>query len=200
MTSGRVLLLGFEPFEGFPVNSSWEAIRDLDGTTIRGAPVASRRLPVSYARVDAEIDKFLTETAPSIVVAFGLHPGSDIRLERIALNIDHTEPERPDNDGDAPTDRAISPGGSTTLVSRLPLEPILRRLRTDGLPARLSFHAGTYLCNHVFYRLLQTDLPAGFIHVPPLEEPRRKHGWPLDQLKAAVKAILEAILTEPSSS
>ena len=32
-------------------------------------------------------------------------------------------------------------------------------------PAELSFSAGTFVCNEVMYRLLETDLPGGFVHV-----------------------------------
>lgn len=44
-----VLLTGFEPFKGFPVNPSREAVRALEGTERSGARLAARRLPVSLS-------------------------------------------------------------------------------------------------------------------------------------------------------
>ena len=46
------------------------------------------------------------------------------------------------------------------------------RLRVAGEPVEISYTAGTYVCNHVFYegqrisRELGLSIPAGFVHVP----------------------------------
>ena len=46
------------------------------------------------------------------------------------------------------------------------------RLRAAGEPVEISYTAGTYVCNHVFYeghrisRELGLSIPAGFVHVP----------------------------------
>jgi pyroglutamyl-peptidase len=48
---------------------------------------------------------------------------------------------------------------------------IRERLLGQGIPARLSNSAGTYLCNAVMYRLLgrlPAHVPTGFIHLPHL--------------------------------
>ena len=47
-------------------------------------------------------------------------------------------------------------------------------LKKEGIPASVSYHAGTYVCNHVFYVLLralrhQPRIPAGFVHLPPIK-------------------------------
>jgi len=193
MTGGAVLLCGFEPFNGFPVNSSWEAVKDLDGKKIHGRRVFSRRLPVSYVRAGRTLGRALAEARPEIALAFGVHGGREVRLERVAVNADHEK--RPDNDGKRRWDRPILPGRPVAVTASLPLDRIEKRLNKRGLPAKVSFHAGTYLCNHVFFLLMQKGIQAGFIHVPPLWSPRRRQGWSLERLRSAVRLILDEVLS-----
>lgn len=181
-----ILLTGFEPFLKFRVNSSWEAIRHLDGSRVDGFRIVARRLPVSYRKAAPILRRWLRELRPTVVAAFGLADDRVIRLERIALNVLHTL--KPDNDGRKAYDRPIVPRGRLALESRLPLRAIARRLRRAKIPARLSFYAGTYLCNNIFYTLLASSrVPAGFIHVPPLKR------MPLRTLKRAVTIIVDVL-------
>ncbi|HLG42658.1 MAG TPA: pyroglutamyl-peptidase I [Planctomycetota bacterium] len=194
MSGGAVLLLGFEPFKGFPVNSSWESVKDFEGRELHGRRLFARRLPVSYGRAGEVLDRALAETRPEIALAFGVHGGSEVRLERVAVNADHEK--RPDNDGAKRWDAPILPGQPPAMAGALPLDRIERRLKESGFPAKISFHAGTYLCNHVYFLLMQKGLRAGFIHVPPLWSLRRWRGWSLGRLKSAVRLILDEILVE----
>ena len=175
-TAPTLLLTGFEPFSKFRVNSSWESIRELDGETILGWRLAARRLPVSFRRAGPLLRREIRRLNPGAVISFGLAPERRIRLECLAVNIDH--------DGRTVKNRPIDPRGPLAVESRLPLEAMLRRLRRLDMPARLSFHAGTYLCNHVFY-LLPRDIPSGFVHVPPIGR-----GWTLARLRRAVGEIV----------
>jgi pyroglutamyl-peptidase len=56
----------------------------------------------------------------------------------------------------------------------LPLHDALEALWRQGIPARLSGTAGTYLCNATMYRLLRYSqmhrpkMLAGFVHLPYL--------------------------------
>ncbi len=47
MTPPRILLTGFEPFDGESVNPSWQVARSLQGETIAGARVHSPSLPLA---------------------------------------------------------------------------------------------------------------------------------------------------------
>ena len=50
---------------------------------------------------------------------------------------------------------------------------IAEAIQEGGVPAKLSYHAGTFLCNHIMYQVLHhvategLSILAGFIHVPP---------------------------------
>jgi pyroglutamyl-peptidase len=106
-------------------------------------------------------------------------------------------------------DEPLEADGPVARESRLPLRAIQAALLERGIPARLSYTAGTYLCNATMYLLLGlTDVPAGFIHVPyssaqvaeliqagPDAADRRPEiaSLPLDTLEQALHVALETI-------
>jgi pyroglutamyl-peptidase len=164
------LVTGFEPFAGLPLNPSGELARRIDGSTIAGTPVAGRILPVDIERIDAAIHDVLQEIDPVAVINLGLVAGEPVvRLERVALNL--AAFEIPDNAGRLVEDWVLEKGGAAALWSRLDLAAIRTALLDQGIPARLSSTAGTYLCNAAMYRFLKAvpaPVPCGFIHVPLL--------------------------------
>lgn len=163
MVGRRIVVTGFEPFGGASVNASWEAVRTLDG-------VEKALLPVSFARAGEAIRR-IAASAPDAVVCVGEAGGrSAISVERVAVNL--MDARIPDNDGARPVDVPISPSGPAARFATLPTCRIFERVREAGLPAELSYSAGTYVCNGTFYALMEAieaaEIPAlgGFIHVP----------------------------------
>jgi pyroglutamyl-peptidase len=169
----RVLLTGFEPFAGAPVNPSWDAV-ELVGAAWRGtAEVVVARLPVEFGRAAAELLALVEEHAPDVVIAVGVAEGrTGVTPERLAVNLD--DASIPDNAGLQPNDEPIVPGADSALWSTLPAKDIVAAIRTRGLPASVSLSAGTFVCNHVFYALqhalLGRNFASGFIHVPATPE------------------------------
>jgi pyroglutamyl-peptidase len=186
----RVLLLtGFGPFPGYPVNPSWEAARRLEGHAVGGLLVRTARLDVAYARAADQLLGAIARTRPDAVLCLGVAPGTRMRVERVARNRD-TSPAA-DVDGRVGGDRAIHPGGPTAIPTRLPARAVLEALSEAGFNACLSDDAGGYLCNHVFYVALDetpASVPAGFVHVPPLGAP-----WTVERLVCAVETVVETI-------
>jgi hypothetical protein len=75
-----------------------------------------------------------------------------------------------DNDEAPGSGKEIDPAGPLAFRSTLPVDEIAAALEAEGIPAEVSRDAGGFLCNHVFYVLMQTLDPkriGGFIHVPP---------------------------------
>jgi pyroglutamyl-peptidase len=193
--AARVLVTGFEPFPGAPVNpTEWlveELRRDppvLDGIAAFRAEV----LPVDYAKVGPRLSEIGREFRPDIAIHFGLAAEcSGFRLERVARN--SFAGARADNAGALPEARAIC-DGPETLPSGLPLDAIHDALAAAGLPVEWSDDAGAYLCNMVFTLSRAhacegfTPAMSGFVHVPPMGE-----GKPLGdtQLLAGARAIIE---------
>jgi pyroglutamyl-peptidase len=123
-----------------------------------------------------------------------------VGLERIALNLDDSP--KPDNAGAAPDGVPIEPDGPLALAATLPLVELRTALMAAGIPVAISNHAGTYVCNHVFYVALRTverlGLPAicGFIHVPlprELRDAGAEAALSLADLVAAVKRCIAEI-------
>jgi len=168
-----VLLTGFEPFNGADINPSWEAARALDGWSGPGFQVAARELPCVFGRANLALFDAIDALQPDIVIAVGQAGGRhEISVERVALNVD--DATIPDNAGQQPVDATIADGGPAAYFSTLPIKAIVRALRLRGFPAGVSQTAGTFVCNHVFYGLMQhatgRALKGGFIHVPFLPE------------------------------
>ena len=172
---GSVLITGFEPYGGRRRNPSGELARALDGARIGDRTIIGRTLPVVFAGLAERVEACLAETRPSAVIALGLWPGEPaIRLERVAVNLaDNTSP---DNAGARISREALERDGAAERRATLPLPAIHAALLAEGIPARLSDTAGTFLCNATLYMLLRAierrgeRTPCGFIHLPYLPQ------------------------------
>lgn len=176
-TQARTLLLTyFGPFPGVPVNPTVAlaegAVRALN-TARPDLRVVARELPVSYDGSSAALRAALQDVQPDALISLGVAVGRDVvSLEQVAINLDSAGIE--DNDGDRRCDEPIAPGGQEAYFSSLPVRASFERLRAAGEPVEISYTAGTYVCNHVFYegqrisRELGLSIPAGFVHVPAI--------------------------------
>ena len=165
----RVLITGFEPFGGKHTNASWEAVRRLPGRD-GDIEICPRLLPVEYREAGKRLLAAAEEIKPDLIVCTGVASGRDaITPERIAVN--WRSAAIPDNAGRTAAGETIDPAGPDGIFTRLKVEDMVRDLRSAGLPAAVSFTAGTFVCNDVFYQLMLygPDVPRGFIHVPTEE-------------------------------
>jgi len=193
----KILVTGFGPFDRFLFNPSEVVAKALEE---ENHDVISLILPVIFGQSRKVLLSSLEEHDPDIVISLGLNGTiSHIALEEIALNISSTEV--PDNSGKLVIDEPISDGNELALRSSLPLRNIMEDLRKNGIPARLSYTAGTYLCNEVFYTLMEWclshDKIGGFVHIPMATEmiadDPRSYSMPhmsLDMIKKAGRIIL----------
>jgi pyroglutamyl-peptidase len=155
----RVLVTGFEPFEGRGKNRSWELVSRLPPA----AWLTRRKLPVSFAAV-AELVPLLLDEA-DVLVMTGEAAGDQLAAEAVALNIGHARVA--DNAGAQPRNEPLVPGGPLALPARWDAS-----LAAGLLRGRLSFHAGTFVCNAALYHALHaasarpTPRVIGFVHVP----------------------------------
>lgn len=174
--ANTLLLTYFGPFPGVPVNPTVAlaegAVRALN-TARPDLRVVARELPVSYDGSSAALRAALQDVQPDALISLGVAVGRDVvSLEQVAINLDSAGIE--DNDGDQRCDEPIAPGGQEAYFSSLPVRASFERLRAAGEPVEISYTAGTYVCNHVFYegqrisRELGLSIPAGFVHVPAI--------------------------------
>lgn len=166
----KILLTAFDPFGGASVNPAWEAVsrvrEDLPGIVLRKLLV-----PTVFAESGALVNRTANEWGAGAVICVGQAGGRyEVTPERVAINID--DASVPDNAGDQPVDRPITPGGAPAYFATLPNKAIVAALRRAGIPSSLSDSAGTYVCNHLLYQVLEENALrhperlGGFLHLP----------------------------------
>lgn len=194
-----VLLTGFEPFGGETINPSWLAASALHGSRIAGHRVVAVQLPTAFDASLKALRRALREHVPARVIAVGQAGGREqMSLERVAINL--IDARIPDNTGVRPIDLPVVDGGPDAYFATLPLKALLHALHNRGVPAVISYTAGTYVCNYVFYALMHAlrakpRVLGGFVHVPYLPEQaaRQKHpvaSMGLETIVAALRVIV----------
>ena len=199
-----IILTGFEPFGGEKINPSWESVKDFDGMVFNGFNIKTLRLPVSYKRAKEKVEEIIGEMKPLVFLSFGEAGGrTKIFVERVALNL--MDSDKADNDGYKVKGELIYKDAPLAYFSNLPVNKIVNNLQKNGIPAKVSNHAGTYVCNLVFYTalhhstIINLETKVGFIHVPYAFEQvmkKDKPAFPLEYIKKAVKIIIESIVSD----
>ncbi len=203
-TPGRVLLTGFDPFNGASVNPSWQAVQTLHGRQIQGRRIVAAQLPTVFGTSLRALDTLLDQLRPELVICVGQAGGrSALSLERVAINVD--DAPIADNAGARPIDAPVAPGAPAAYFSSLPIKALLAALQREGLRAEVSQTAGTFVCNHVFYGLMHRiaihpglrHTRGGFVHVPWLPEQGTPHML-LDEVVSGLRVIVRSALTAPA--
>ncbi|EYE87353.1 pyrrolidone-carboxylate peptidase [Fervidicella metallireducens AeB] len=185
-------------FGGEKINPSYEIIKRIKDN-IGGAEIIKLEVPVVFHKSAETVIKKINEINPDYVIMLGQAGGRhEISIERVAINID--DASIPDNENNRPIDEAIDKEGLPAYFSTLPVKRIIRVLREMGIPASLSNSAGTYVCNHLMYSILnyiysnKLNIKAGFIHIPYImEQVVNKPGTPSMTLEALIQGIETAI-------
>ena len=192
----KVLVTGFEPFGGERVNPSSAVLPWLEA---KFPQIHTRVFPVEFKRSWTELQIELERHKPSVVICLGEAGGrQNISLEHAALN--WVDARIPDGSGQNPRDLKLLENGPNALFSTLPLRALENRVKALELPVEISYSAGTYVCNALFYRLLAAlegqNVQAGFIHLPYLpEQTLTKPGKPSLTLEHTVWALEEVVKT-----
>jgi pyroglutamyl-peptidase len=196
----RVLVTGFDPFGGQPLNPSWLAAQALDGAEIDGHRVVAAQLPTRFGDSLAVLQELLGLHRPALVLCTGQAGGrSAISLERVAINIE--DARIPDNAGRQPIDTPVIAAGPAAYFTTLPIKAMLAAMLAEGIRADVSQTAGTFVCNHVFYGLLHmlaTDprwagTRGGLVHVPWLPQ-QGAPSMTLDQVVRGLELALRCAL------
>lgn len=215
----NVVVCGFDHYDGIGVNPAYEVpkalaevgmpVDDDDALADVAVNISAVTMPVSFTKAWPTLLEAIEATQPQIVVAMGLKRAArGIALERCATN--RVSDDRPDADNMTPQRDTIDPQGPAAFWTRLPLRAILADFTADNIPATLSSDAGTYVCNSLFYQLLdwsveQERVVAGFVSLPQVNESgnRATPGLPLSQqIRAGQDVIRQAVRywREPSSA
>jgi pyroglutamyl-peptidase len=169
-----LLLTGYEPFDGFSLNPSEEIVKTLGNTKVGQYDVHGLVLPLDYTKAFELLVSKMDEIGPSFVLCTGQASRGAVTIERIAVNAQSTLKE--DNYGNKPESDVIIPGAPAAYFSSVDPQPIVDLLQKQGIPAQVSYHAGTYGCNWILFQVLHRiardnlSTQATFVHVPPLPE------------------------------
>jgi pyroglutamyl-peptidase len=199
-----VLLTGFDPFGGEAVNPSWLAAERLHHHLVAGHRIESLPLPTAFGRAPRVLRAAIRKHRPALVLCVGQAGGrAAISLERVAINV--IDARIPDNDGAQPVDAPVVRGGPAAYFSTLPIKAMHADLCAAGIGAEISQTAGTFVCNQVFYALMDAlaKMPVprprgGFVHIPfvPEQVEHRPHmpSMPLDTLVAGLRIAIGTAL------
>ena len=196
----KILVTAFEPFGGDAVNASLVALQSLPDT-IAGVSVEKAVIPVVFGRCGDCLREKIKKSAPDGILCLGMAAGrGQITPEVFAVNARYARGA--DNAGVRyDTLTPCNPDGPAAYRTTLPAEKIVTRLTENSIPASLSFTAGTYVCNDLFYRLMSAaQVPAGFIHVPQSAEeapasgrPEGRAAMPQEQISTGVRLAAEVL-------
>ena len=190
----KLLITGFDPFGGEAINPSWEAVRRLPDQ-IGKYTLIKRQIPTVFGKGAKRVLDAAAETHPDAILCVGQAGGrSTVTPETIGINL--REASIPDNAGQKIVNEPVIPGGPAAYFATMPVRDMTAAIRKAGLPAVLSYSAGTFVCNDVLYTLLHhyhgTETRVGFIHVPFLPEQAREeqNSMPLEQMIQALELAI----------
>ena len=172
----KLLVTGYPPFDTFPQNSTHQLIESMVSDS--PAELSALRESIVYGLVEfdntdsdsqqktmlASYRRLMTDHEPDVCLFCGQAAARPmLTIETIAVNVYKGA--------------LIDPDGPPAYWATLP-DPkgLIARLRGVRIPAMLSYHAGTHLCNHILYtalhdaRIQGLSRRAGFLHVPMTAE------------------------------
>lgn len=190
-----ILVTAFDRYGPWEENSSWLALMEYLHRYGASGDVITRRYPV---RLDLLLPRLETDLARGCdgVLHLGQRPGGRaVHLEAFALNVA----------GSTQAAGAEFPPliehGTPAFQTRCPLGLWTQRLAAQAIPAEVSYHAGTYLCNAIYYLTEHwlasrgLSLPVLFVHLPLASEQAAadQPALPKATLAAAVGELIEAM-------
>ena len=200
----KILVTGFDPFVGEPVNPAFEAVKLLP-EQVCGTEVVKLEIPTVFTRSAEVVEQAIERERPDYVLCVGQAGGrASVTVEKVAINL--AEARIPDNDGEQPLDEPLRADGETAYFATLPVKAMVAAIREAGIPANMSYTAGTYVCNSIMYNvlyLLNRKFPGvrgGFVHVPyaceqGVGKPADTPTMPLATMAKALEAAIGAIVT-----
>lgn len=177
-----VLLTAFGPFPSQPANASMPLVATLATAARRAFPdvtFVTEVLATEWHSAPRRVTELVDTHVPDVALHFGV--SSRARGFEIEARGRNACGDVEDAAGAKPGASMLAPDGPDWLATNLPATAIVSRLRQRGIPAFVSWDAGSYLCNALLYHALvlarhRADVRRnGFIHIPhDLPAPNRR--------------------------
>lgn len=202
----KLLITGYPPYDKYPLNSTHQLIESMKADL--PVELADLRELIVFEIVDfdntdsASQQKTMLESyhrlmemhEPDICLFCGQAAARPMLcLETIAINVFKGE--------------IIDSAGPPAYWATLPeQEMLISTLHQAGIPAKLSHHAGTHLCNHILYTALHdadlngSGMKAGFLHLPMtasqvIECDENRPSIPLSMTRKSLALAIQHILS-----
>lgn len=197
----KLLLTAFDPFGGEKINPALEAVK-LVKDKIGDVEVVKQEVPTVFVKSVNTVKEAIEKEKPDVVLCIGQAGGRfDLTPEKVAINYDDARIK--DNEGNQPLNQPIFEDGDTAYFSTLPVKAMVEEIKKAGIPASVSYTAGTFVCNHLMYGVLYTlnkyypEIKGGFMHVPFITEQvmdkRNTPSLTLNQIVTGIEAAIKAI-------
>lgn len=207
----EIIVTGFDPFGEFSVNPSEIVAASMPGKIDLTDEIEERQAALSaftlstcctesWDSLEAELKSRADRTI--VLVMLGLaEPRGEIEMERVALNL--RDYRFADNKGHQPPVEKIVEQAENALFSLIDLKSLKEKITEKGCPISVSNHAGTYVCNEIYFRslLYQKENPhlskTLFVHLPGnLEIGDGSDEEKLSIMRATVLTLIEELAKE----
>jgi pyroglutamyl-peptidase len=197
----RLLLTTFGPYEAWKTNASQMAVERLELADF-DAEIAVRQYPVDFDGAKAQV---LADHQPSPQLM--VHVGQSkrackVELELLAVNFGR--------ESDGAPHFALEPGGPAGLCCRVNYDRVVSQLAAEEIPVEISFHAGVFICNAVFYwsqfaaATARNPATIALVHLPldPTQREKNDPGGslPIEQSTRALEVVLQDLIRQQSRS
>lgn len=137
--------------------------------------IVVERVPVVFGDAARIVEELIEREQPDAVLCTGVAAGrAQVTPEYVAIN--HRHARIADNEGFQPCDEPVVAGAPDAYFASAPVYAMVKACCEQGIPAAVSYSAGTYCCNDLFYSVrhyAQRHYPGmlvDFIHVPQCPE------------------------------
>jgi pyroglutamyl-peptidase len=164
----KILISGFSSFDGDAINPSEFLIQFLNQKSFSSIELCTVVLPVTFKDAYLELKNQIDVFNPDLILLCGVAKNrSKISLEKVAIN--WIDSRIPDNNGLLINGEKINQAGPDGLFTQLNLNQLIAKLADKN--CEISYSAGTYVCNYIYYQtLLNHKIPSVFVHVPGTSE------------------------------
>lgn len=178
-----ILLTGFKPFLGDKTNPSELICRE-----IKNPNVTTKILPVEFEKAFLDLQIEVQQNEFDYIIMLGLGTGSTrLRLEKVGMN--WNESTHADESGYLVPVGPIDTSAPLSLMTSFPINDIFQKLNTQNYPVDISFSAGSFVCNSLYYKTLRhfPNIKSIFIHVP--SENIIRIQWQVEVIQEILKKI-----------
>ncbi|XP_076751256.1 pyroglutamyl-peptidase 1 [Xylocopa sonorina] len=169
-----ILVTGFGQFDNHIINASWEAVKELsklchDSEEMSDVRVVIKEIPVSYDDVSTYVPRLWREYNPIILLHVGVSGQAQcLTIEGCAHSNGYL---RPDIYEKRPDETNIE---FDVLKTKINVQQICDAINGNTSKTKcnacISYDAGRYLCEYIYYKSLQiASKRTLFVHVPDFD-------------------------------